>query len=260
MSTTALYIQNVTLGYREGKKTIPVANVAQASLERGELVALIGRNGAGKSTLLRTLAAYIKPLDGHVLYEGREVQTLSAQELAKKISVVLTDTGPVANMSVRELVSLGRIPYTNYLGTLTAKDKEAVERAMEIMGISAFADRYISTLSDGERQKCMIAKAFAQETATILLDEPTAFLDYPSKVQLLCTLKRLATEENKAIIVSVHDLELALRLADKIWLMNNGALTEGNVKSLSESGALQNFIDDDSIVYNAQENRIEIRH
>ena len=257
---TALFIQNVTLGYREGKKTIPVANVAQASLERGELVALIGRNGAGKSTLLRTLAAYIRPLEGRVLYEGREVQTLSAQELAKKISVVLTDTGSVANMSVRELVSLGRIPYTNYLGTLTAKDKEAVERAMEIMEISAFASRYISTLSDGERQKCMIAKAFAQETATILLDEPTAFLDYPSKVQLLRTLKRLATEENKAIIVSVHDLELALRLADKIWLMNNGALTEGNVKSLSESGALQNFIDDDSIVYNAQENRIEIRH
>ena len=257
---TALFIQNVTLGYREGKKTIPVANVAQASLECGELVALIGRNGAGKSTLLRTLAAYIKPLDGHVLYEGREVQSLSIQELARKISVVLTDTSSVADMSVRELVSLGRIPYTNYIGTLTATDKDVVRRSMEIMGVDAFAGRNISTLSDGERQKCMIARAFAQQTATILLDEPTAFLDYPSKVQFFRTLKRLATEENKAMIVSTHDLELALRLADRVWLINNGALTEGNVKSLSESGALQNFIDDDSIVYNAQENRIEIRH
>ena len=188
------------------------------------------------------------------------MQSLSIQELARKISVVLTDTSSVADMSVRELVSLGRIPYTNYIGTLTATDKDVVRRSMEIMGVEVFAGRNISTLSDGERQKCMIAKAFAQQTATILLDEPTAFLDYPSKVQFFRTLKRLATEENKAMIVSTHDLELALRLADRVWLMNNGALTEGNVKSLSESGALQNFIDDDSIVYNAQENRIEIRH
>ena len=260
MENPVLDIQNASIGYRTGKDTVTVACGINASLCGGELVALIGRNGAGKSTLLRTLSGHIRPLTGSVLYEGKEVQSLSIQELARKISVVLTDTSSVADMSVRELVSLGRIPYTNYIGTLTATDKDVVRRSMEIMGVEVFAGRNISTLSDGERQKCMIAKAFAQQTATILLDEPTAFLDYPSKVQFFRTLKRLATEENKAMIVSTHDLELALRLADKIWLMNNGALTEGNVKSLSESGALQNFIDDDSIVYNAQENRIEIRH
>lgn len=260
MENPVLDIQNASIGYRTDKETVTVACGINASLCGGELVALIGRNGAGKSTLLRTLSGHIRPLTGSVLYEGKEVQSLSIQELARKISVVLTDTSSVADMSVRELVSLGRIPYTNYIGTLTATDKDVVRRSMEIMGVEVFAGRNISTLSDGERQKCMIAKAFAQQTATILLDEPTAFLDYPSKVQLLRTLKRLATEENKAIIVSVHDLELALRLADRVWLMNDGALTEGNVKSLSESGALQNFIDDDSIVYNAQENRIEIRH
>lgn len=259
MSTTALDIQNISIGYSNGKQATTVAKGVQASLNRGELVALIGRNGAGKSTLLRTLAAYIKPLNGRVEYEGKEVQTLSIHELSKKISVVLTDTSSVADMSVRELVSLGRIPYTNYIGTLSDEDKQVVERSMEIMGVTAFAGRYISTLSDGERQKCMIAKAFAQQTSVILLDEPTAFLDYPSKVQLLRTLKRLATDEKKAIIVSTHDLELALRLADKIWLMNNGTLAEGTVQTLSQSGALQDFINDGSITYNTQENRIEIK-
>lgn len=252
-----LTISNASVGYRNGKRTVLVVDGIDASLQSCELVALIGRNGAGKSTLLRTLSAFQKPLSGTVKCDGKDITELSPNDIAKELAVVLTSTEP-APLTVRELVSLGRTPYTNFLGRLTAEDDAVVDRAVELMGISRFKDRMLATLSDGERQKCMIAKAIAQETSLILLDEPTAFLDFGSKVALFRTLKKLAKEQRKAILVSTHDVELAIRFADKLWLLADGTLSEGSADTLSDNGALQRFIDSDGVVYDKENKRIEI--
>lgn len=259
MTDTALDIKDLSIGYTGKRGVYTVADGINASLGKGELVALIGRNGAGKSTLLRTLAAYNSPLRGSITYDGTPLESISMSQLARKMAVVLTDTSSVANMSVRELVSLGRTPYTNFLGVLSDNDKAVAAEAMKAMGIEKFALRDIAALSDGERQKCMIAKALAQQTAVIMLDEPTAYLDYPSKVHLMRLLLRVARNEKKGIIVSTHDVDIALRMADRIWLMNGGKLMTGTVDELSQSGALNTFLDDEGVVYNIKEKRIEIK-
>ena len=259
MSGVALEIIGLSIGYTSKRCSKVVASGIDATLAKGELVALLGRNGSGKSTLLRTLAAYNRALGGSVRYNGEDIISLTIEELAKKMSVVLTGAVSVANMSVRELVSLGRAPYTGYLGVLNAQDEQVVERAMEIMGVAELAGRDIYTLSDGEKQKCMIAKALAQQTPIIMLDEPTAYLDYPSKVGLMQMLKKVAATEGKAVIVSTHDLDIALRISDKIWLMNDGRLISGTVAELSSNGDLGSFINDDGVFYNEKENRIEIK-
>ena len=252
-----LAISNASVGYKNGKKKVLVVNGINASLHSCELVALIGRNGAGKSTLLRTLAAFQKPLSGTIECGGRNVVELSPNDVAKVLAVVMTANESVP-LTVRELVSLGRTPYTNFLGRMTAKDNCAVDRAMDIMGVRKFENRILSTLSDGEKQKCMIAKALAQETLLILLDEPTAFLDFGSKVALFRTLKKLAKEQQKSILVSTHDIELSIRFADNLWLLSDGALSEGTVDELSDSGALQRFVDSDGVAYDKENKRIEI--
>ena len=257
MKAAALTISKVSVGYRNGKKEIRVVDGIEASLQSCGLVALIGRNGAGKSTLLRTLSAFQKPLSGTIECNGRDIAGLSPNDVAKELAVVLTSTEP-APLTVRELVLLGRTPYTNFMGNLTARDNAVVNDAMKLMGVSCFEKRLLSTLSDGERQKCMIAKALAQETSLILLDEPTAFLDFGSKVALFRTLKKLARESHKAILVSTHDIELAIRFADKLWLLSDGALNEGTVDELSDSGALQHFVNGEGVVYDKENNRIEI--
>lgn len=257
MKRDALLLRDASVGYGKGKNANSVLSSINASLCSGELTALIGRNGAGKSTLLRTLAAYQSPLSGRVEYAGCNVNEMSQRDIAKQISVVLTVL-PTAPLTVEELVSLGRTPYTDFLGRMTMADRKAIGDAMELMGVSNFANRRISELSDGERQKCMIAKALAQETPVMLLDEPTAYLDYPSKVSLFGILKRLAKENGKAVIVSTHDLELALRLADKVWIADKNTLHCGTVSELASQGVIQSFIDNDNIHYNAITNRIEI--
>ena len=173
------------------------------------------------------------------------------------VSVVLTENN-FATLTVGELVALGRTPYTGFLGRLTADDKAIVVEAMAKMGVQHLENRVVVTLSDGERQKCMIAKAIAQQTPLMLLDEPTAFLDFRSKVQLFRTLRSLAAGENKAVVVSTHDIEMALRFADKLWLIDNGRLYEGCTTELAADGLLQGFIDGDGIVYDKENNRIEI--
>ena len=257
MRIPALTIINASIGYRQGKRTVHVVDGIDATLHCGELVMLIGRNGAGKSTLLHTLSAFRKPLSGTVRYSGKDVVELPQNDISKEVAVVLTDNEP-APLTVREIVSLGRTPYTNFWGRMTAGDNAVVDKAMEIMGIRELEERRVSTLSDGERQKCMVAKALAQETPLMLLDEPTAFLDFVSKVKLLRMLKQLAQERNKAILVSTHDIELAIRLADRMWLLSDGTFSEGTVDELSANGALQRFISDAGIRYNYEEKKIEI--
>lgn len=201
--------------------------------ERGRLTALIGRNGIGKSTLLKTLALFLAPLSGRLLLMNRPASDYTDQERARLISVVLTGRPQVQNMTVGELVALGRSPYTDFWGRLRRRDQQVVEDAIRSVGIEGLQDRMTHTLSDGEFQKVMIAKALAQQTPVILLDEPTAFLDYPSKVEVFKLLNRLAHEQQKTIILSTHDLELAIRLSDDILECTEKGVEKVTAESVS---------------------------
>ena len=257
MQAPLLKIEKLNVGYKAVREYKVVVEAINATLCAGEVVALIGMNGAGKSTLLRTLSAFQPPLSGRVEFAMGNVGTLSAAELAKCVSVVLTENS-FATITVEELVSLGRTPYTGFWGRLTAADSSVVVAAMERMDVAHLAGRVVTTLSDGERQKCLIAKAIAQQTPLMLLDEPTAFLDFRSKVQLFRTLRTLAADAGKAVVVSTHDIEMALRFATKLWLICDGHLYEGSAQRLAADGLLQRFIDGDGIVYDKENNRIEI--
>ncbi|MCQ2256270.1 MAG: ABC transporter ATP-binding protein [Bacteroidaceae bacterium] len=204
---------NLSIGYA----TRIVASGINMELEAGKLLCLIGENGVGKSTLLRTLAGFQKPISGELLIDGVQLQDIPKRELAKKIAVVLTDKLDVLNTTVYELVAMGRMPYTGFFGRLSEADKAIVEDSLKITGVEP--SRKVSNLSDGERQKVMIARALAQQTPYIFLDESTAFLDYPSKVRTMEMLKKLAHDYNKTILLSTHDLEIALDIADRLVMM-----------------------------------------
>jgi len=235
-------IENLSIGYPGKKGPHVVANNITATLGNGEFTCLIGANGAGKSTLLRTLSAFQSPLSGKIYLSEKEIYHYSRSDLASLISVVLTDRCEVNGMTVYELVSMGRTPYTDFWGKLSKDDITVVEQSLELVGITYLSKRRLETLSDGERQKAMIAKALAQETSVILLDEPTAFLDFPSKVEVMQLLRRLSKETDKSILLSTHDLELALQIADKIWLMERTKrLVSGTPEDLSLNGNLSHF-------------------
>ena len=218
-------LRDLTIGYRDGQHTAVEAHALNAAVEEGSLTCLVGRNGVGKSTLLRTMALFLPPLEGQVLFDGVDASTLSRHERAVKVGVVLTDRTDTDALTVREVVAMGRAPFTGFWGTLRTQDNEAVEEAMDVTGIAALADKRLSRISDGERQKVMTAKALAQQTPFILLDEPTAFLDYPSKTATLDMLRRLAHEHGKTIFLSTHDLDIAMPMADCVWLMDSDGLT-----------------------------------
>lgn len=223
----SITLRNLSVGYQQARRT-PTTVLAglNATLRSGRLTCLVGANGIGKSTLLRTLAAFQLPLAGQMLYLGDakptplDIATLSQAQLAQLVSVVLTAKPSVENLSVEQIVGLGRSPYTNIWGTLRTEDHRVVEWAMDVVGITNLRQRMIQTLSDGERQKMMIAKALAQDTPVMLLDEPTAFLDYKSKVEMLALLSRLAHETNKMVLLSTHDLEQAVHTADALWVVS----------------------------------------
>ena len=256
--TPALVLTNLAIGYAAGKKEQRVADEIDAVLHSGELVSLIGSNGAGKSTLLRTVAAFQPALSGEISYRGVKGRITAASQLSRHLSIVLTGREPIYNLTVREVAAMGRSPHTGLFGTISKHDRTIVDESIERMGITPLADRMIDTLSDGERQKAMIAKALAQETSIILLDEPTAFLDFTSRVQLMQTLRTLARESQKAILLSTHDLELALQLSDRLWLMDKGRLHTGSVNELSANGTLAAFIDNKGIRYDAKNKKIVI--
>lgn len=256
---TTLELKQLLIGYTHDRNKKPVMGYINATLQSGELVALIGANGAGKTTLLRTLSAFQEPLDGNIIYPDGSCCRRSAADLATQLAVVLTNNNNIFNLTVREIVALGRVPYTNFLGYKSSHDEEVIDYSMELVKISHLAERRVDMLSDGERQKVMIAKALAQETPVIMLDEPTAFLDFKSRVQLFRMLKRLASENNKTVLVSTHDLELVLQLTDRIWLIHNGSLHTGTVRELAMSGVLSEFIESDGIKYDVVNNRIEVK-
>lgn len=245
-----IQLNHLTIGYRTKKgATKTVMEDINASIHSGQLTCLMGENGVGKSTLLRTLSAFQPALSGEVLIHGEDIGKVSQQERAKIISVVLTDKPDIQNMTAEELVGLGRSPYTNFWGRMSRHDHEVTMKAMQMVGIEQLSTRPFQTLSDGERQKVMIAKALAQETPIIFLDEPTAFLDYPSKVDVLQLLRRLAHELDKTIFLSSHDLELALKIADTIWLLDKRkGITIGTADELVSQGLIRQFVNREHII------------
>ena len=235
-------IQSLSIGYPDKKGVKVVARDINASINEGELTCLLGANGIGKSTLLRTLSAFQPKLSGEIRIQGKALEEYTDAELSHIIGVVLTDRIDIRNMTAQELIGLGRSPYTGFWGTLDKRDKEIVDQAIAQIHIEDLAHRMVHTLSDGERQKVMIAKALAQETPIIFLDEPTAFLDFPSKVEIMQLLHSLSRETYKTIFLSTHDLELALQIADKLWVMDKAhGLTVGTPEDLSLNGGLSMF-------------------
>ena len=214
---TAITTNRLTVGYRGHR----VVEDISLSLPCGRLVCLLGPNGAGKSTILRTLCGFQPPIAGTVTISGSDITTMSAAEVARLVSVVLTDRPLTPSLTAAEMVGMGRAPYTGFWGRLSDDDRRLVSEAMQTVGIAPLATRRMGRLSDGERQKVMIAKALAQHTPVIVLDEPTAFLDYPSKVAVMKTLARLAHDEGKTILMSTHDLELAAQLGDELMEIEN---------------------------------------
>lgn len=237
-------LRGLKIGYQARRNVKVVADGINATIKQGELTCLLGANGIGKSTLLRTLSAFQPKLGGEILIEGREIDGFSDRELSRMIGVVLTEKPEVRNMTVREMVSLGRSPYTDFWGNYTDADRQVVGEAIGQIGIEALAERLVETLSDGERQKVMIAKALAQQTPVIYLDEPTAFLDFPSKVEIMLLLRSICRSSRKTVFLSTHDLELALQIADCVWLMDgDNGLSTGTPQQLAANGVLTKFVE-----------------
>lgn len=233
--------QDLSIGYRTGKLEKIVHEHLNFQLHAGELTCLLGANGTGKSTLLRTLSASQPALGGTLDILGKPLTEYTEKERSRTIGVVLTDKTFAGGLSVYELVGLGRQPHTGFFGRLNKEDKRIIEEAMEHVGIAHKAHSYTAELSDGERQKAMIAKALVQECPLILLDEPTAFLDVVSRIEIMHLLHRLAVEQQKAILLSTHDIEQALVLSDKLWL-------------LSKEHGLQTGVTEDIILNHQMEN------
>ena len=239
-----LMLENLSVGYDNGEiEPRVVLSGINATLRAGELTVLVGGNGRGKSTLLRTLTGFQKVLVGRTIYReqpmevGIDFTRLSVSQRARMVGVVLTAQTAVRNLSVEEVVALGRSPYTDFWGGLSAGDREVVTRALHLVGIEELRHRRVQTLSDGERQKMMIAKALAQQTPVIMLDEPTAFLDFRSKVDVLRLLRGLAHDTGRIVLLSTHDLEQAIPLSDKLWVIRDDNTLV--VTSVEEQGLLR---------------------
>lgn len=239
MNDPILELRDLSVGYRLGRgRTVPLASGLNLALAPGTLTALVGRNGAGKSTLLRTLARLLPPLEGQVLFRGRPVGTLGARDFARSVSLVLPERDAPPNLTVRDLVSLGRTPHTDWRGRLEEGDRRAVEEALTTLELEALADRRVVSLSDGERQRAFVARALAQEPELLLLDEPTAFSDLLHKAEVLRILRETCLR-GATVLLILHDISVALRFAHRIWVLEEGRVEEGIPEDLLLAGTLE---------------------
>jgi iron complex transport system ATP-binding protein len=235
-----LKTSSLSIGY--DKKTV-VSDI-NVTLNEGDIIALVGPNGAGKSTLFKTFSTHIKPVGGKIELFGKDLMSYTPKERAKMLGIVLTERPDDMFLKVSDVVAAGRYPYTGMFGKLNENDEKEIKVSLELVGVNNLTDRVFNTLSDGEKQKVMIAKAIAQNTSVIMLDEPTAFLDYPSKIELFSLLKKLAKEQKKAILFSSHDLELLLRYTDNLWIIaKNKPFVAGNSADLLRNGIIKNYFE-----------------
>lgn len=234
-----LSTHNLSVGFKNGGIVTTLLSQMNLTLEEGALTALIGRNGAGKSTLLRAVSGSERPLGGSIIVNGKDLSRLPYSEVARMIALVSTERLMVGALTVREMVELGRQPHTGFMGRLDAHDREVVNRALASTRIMHMSEKMMSQLSDGERQKVMIARALAQETPVIILDEPTAFLDVANRIRTMQLLSQLAHEQGKAVLLSSHDISQTLRLADSLWLVTSDSRVEcGTPAEILERGAM----------------------
>jgi len=253
-----LSAKDLKIGYPGQQGETVIMNNINVSARHGELVALIGRNGSGKSTLLRSLVAMQPSLSGTVILNGNPLQNISRTELTKTISFTSTEPIDIHNIRVREAVALGRFPYTNWLGTLSDEDKLQIEEALNITGLRQLADRKIDRLSDGERQRVLIARSLAQDTELLVMDEPTAFLDLPSRYSIVSLLRKLSRAKNKCIVYSTHDLDTALNEADKLWLMKPDGICQGAPEDLVLNRSLANAFENPLLSFNTSSGTFSI--
>ena len=248
-------LRNISLGFGSRRLISSVTT----RFECGKITALLGRNGTGKSTLLRTIASLAKPLEGEVFVGGESLAALSAQQLSRRLSFVNTERVDVEALSVYDVVAIGRSPYTDWIGRLSDNDDAMVRRCVTLAGVEHLLHRNVDTLSDGECQRVMIARALAQDTPAILLDEPTSFLDLPNRYELCRLLTELAHNENKCIIFSTHELDIALSLADSIALVDTPQLLHLDTHAMIESGSIERLFNSDFVGFDPATRSIRLK-
>lgn len=255
--TSVLSARDLSIGYR---RRPPVLAGIDLDIAQGEVISILGVNGIGKSTLMRTLAGMQPPLSGTVSLEGKDLATLSRQDRAQKIAVLLTERLAIGALSVQRLVELGLYPHVGWTGALTDADRHSAAEALAAVGAEHLARRDINELSDGERQRVMIARALAQRPAVLLLDEPAAFLDVVARVEMMAMLGELARDRGVAVVLSSHDLELSLRTADTIWLIQrDGLLRAGAPDALLSDGSLERAFSSERVAYHPGTRSFELR-
>lgn len=252
-STEYLATTRLRVGYKGKRGETSIAETSELSVSPGEFICLLGPNGVGKSTLIRTLAGIQAPLHGSIRLQGTPFDRLSPRERARGIGVVLTESLPIGMMDAYSLVALGRHPYTGWLGTLNQVDRDRIDWAFKSVNATGLERRRIVELSDGERQKISIARALAQETPLILLDEPTAFLDLPSRIEIIATLRNLAHQERIGVLMSSHELDLALRYADYLWVFTDEKkLVKGYPEELALNGQIANSFASEQVCWDVE--------
>lgn len=249
---------NLSIGYRYAKQMY-VAEKLEIQIHQGDLVALVGSNGIGKSTLLRTLTGIQKPLLGSVLIQNQNLHDIASENLAKMVSVVLTEKLPPSNLTVYDLIAMGRHPYTNWLGSLSENDRIAIENAIEWTQTRPLLNKKHFEISDGQLQIVMIARALAQDTPAIVLDEPSTHLDLPHKVALIKLLKKLTRDTQKAILFSTHDIDLAIQMTDQMMVMMDGKIVQNEPCQLIEHGVFELLFKDDNIHFDASKGKFIIK-
>ncbi|HEY0091511.1 MAG TPA: ABC transporter ATP-binding protein [Flavobacterium sp.] len=247
-----LKTDNLSIGYSAKSSKNVIASAINISLSEGKLISLIGVNGIGKSTLLRTISGIQKPLEGKVFFNNKDIRQFNSIELAQHLSLVLTEKLPSSNLSVFELVALGRQPYTNWLGTLTTNDREKVDIALKITESDTYAERKHYEISDGQMQKVLVARALAQDTPLIILDEPGTHLDLQNKVSLFKLLKRLAHESGKCILFSTHDIDMAIQLSDDMIIMQENSVVQATPQEFIEDHTFNLLFKDEDILFDKE--------
>ncbi len=256
--TTILKAFQIGIGYQHRTGNSIIASDINIDLKQGKLTALVGANGIGKSTLLRTLTGIQKPLSGTVTLLNKNIHQLEAMDLAQNLSVVLTEKLPPSNLTVFELIALGRQPYTNWIGKLTSIDMVKINQAMELTQISHLARKRHYEISDGQLQKVLVARALAQDTPLIVLDEPTTHLDLLHKVQLLKLLKKLTLDTQKCILYSTHDIDMAIQLSDEMIIMSPEKVVQDEPCNLITKGSFNNLFQDEHISFDPSKGKFLI--
>jgi iron complex transport system ATP-binding protein len=254
-----LTLNSLEIGYFSGKKRNVLLPPLNAVANKGELIAVIGKNGIGKSTLLRTITGLQPGLGGEIIVKEKNIRQYSRMNLAQEVGYISTEIIKVSNMKVVDMVSLGRFPHTNWIGRIEREDENIILDSINKTSMAAYCSRFVSELSDGERQKVMIARILAQDTGIMVMDEPTAFLDIGSKYEILHLLHKLSRESQKTIIFSTHDLHMAISQADKIWLVLDDKLKEGAPEDLVIEGAFNHLFDSSPVQFSAENGTFTFR-